>query len=88
VDGQKIIFIVQHVIIQGRKAWQKYDSFRCLKRITDPKLRGADCETAPVAAKIVTYPEKRGDFNWDKIDFTPSYSFENDFVQLYLAVQF
>jgi hypothetical protein len=26
--------------------------------------------------------------DWDKIDFTPSYSFENDFVQLYLAVQF
>ena len=24
--------------------------------------------------------------NWDKIDFTPSYSFENDFVQLYLEV--
>lgn len=46
--------------IQARKDWLKFYSPKYLNRITDPRLRGADCKSAPAAAKMATYPEEQG----------------------------
>gem|GEM_PF-2834703 len=49
------------MIILEKKGWLKFYSRRYLKRITDPKLRGADCKSAPAALNIVAvYPEELG----------------------------